>query len=180
MGAAFDEIPERARAFAQAQRMFMVATAPRDGRVNVSPKGLDTLRLIDSRTVAYLDLTGSGNETAAHVRENGRITFLFMAFEGPPMILRFYGKARVINRADPEWEGLFSLFEPLSGARQIILATIDRVSTSCGFAVPLYEFKAERTRLLDWSDAVGPSALEAFRLEHNLLSIDGLETGYRR
>ena len=178
MGAAFDTIPDRARAFALAQKFFMVATAPRDGRVNVSPKGLDTLRILDERTVAYLDLTGSGNETAAHVRENGRITFMFMALEGPPVILRFYGQARVVQPAEPEWDAWLAHFTPIPGLRQIFVATIDRVASSCGFAVPVYAFKEERSRLVDWAQAMGPENLELYRRDNNTLSIDGLETGY--
>lgn len=182
MGKVFDHIPPELYDFIVGQRMFWVATAPlaRLGHVNLSPKGLDCLRVIDERRVAYLDLTGSGNETSAHVEENGRITFMFCAFEGPPRILRLYGRGRTVLAGDPAWDALLSRFEPLPGIRQIIAADIDRVSTSCGFGVPLYEFRGQRDHLPKHALAKGEAGLEQARRKRNVTSIDGLPTALGR
>jgi Pyridoxamine 5'-phosphate oxidase len=155
------------------QHVFFVATAPLDGdgHVNVSPKGLDTLRVLDERTVAYLDLTGSGAETVAHVRENGRITLMWCAFEGPPRIVRVHGRAEV---ADVDDAGFGGLFDEFPGARAVIVVTADRVSDSCGYAVPLYSFEGERSRLVEWADHQGPDGLVEYRATKNAASIDGL------
>ena len=178
MGQVWSDISEENAAFINAQKLFFVATAPHDGRVNVSPKGLNSFKIIDNHTVAYLDMSGSGNETAAHVLENGRITFMFAAFEGPPKILRLYGDAEVIRPFHASWDGLAARFEMLDGARQFFVAKIDRVATSCGFGIPIYEFQEERTRLTEWVHDMGPERLEDFCLTHNTESIDHLPTGY--
>jgi hypothetical protein len=178
MGDHHDAIPDGLVQFIERQHLFFVATAPLsgDGHVNVSPKGMDTLRILSPNRVAYLDLTGSGNETSAHMAENGRVTFMFCAFEGPAKILRLYGHGRTVLPGTSEWEELIGRFELMIGARQILVADIDRVSTSCGYAVPEYTLKKERQSLLKWSKGRGEEGLEAYRREENVRSIDGLPT----
>ena len=155
--------------------MFFVATAPEGGgRVNVSPKGYDSFRILDERTVAYLDLTGSGAETIAHVRQNGRITFMFCAFEGDPDIVRLYGRGRVVTLGDDGFDVLLAGFSPAHGIRSIIVADIDQTSSSCGFAVPLMDFVAERGRLREWAEHRTDDELTAYRSSKNARSIDGL------
>lgn len=159
--------------------IFFVASAPQEGRVNLSPKGMDTFRVLDPRRVGYLDATGSGNETAAHLLQNGRITIMFCTFEGPPMILRIYGTGRTVRAHDAEWAELRPAFgPPLAGERQIILIDVGSVQTSCGFGVPLYDYKAERTQLTTWAEHKGPDGVVAYRNEKNVFSIDGLPTGH--
>lgn len=174
----YTEINDTLRAFIEAQQVYFVASAPlgADGHVNVSPKGLDTLRILSPRRVCYLDLTGSGNETSAHLRENGRITFMFCAFSGAPNILRLYGQGEVALPGSATWEELRPLFADYPGARQIIVATIDRVQTSCGFGVPLYDYAGQRETLIRWANNRGPDGLKAYHAEHNAESIDGLAT----
>lgn len=178
MGKTHDHITAELRDFIVAQKMFLVATAPVDprGHINVSPKGLDCFRVLDERRVAYLDLTGSGNETSAHLEENGRITLLFCAFEGPPKIVRLYGTGATVLTTDARWSELAPHFELLPGTRQIIVADIDRVTTSCGFGVPLYEFRGQREEMPKYARAKGDVGLEKYRREKNLVSIDGLPT----
>lgn len=162
------------RRWIERQHLFFVATAPAGGgHVNVSPKGRDTLRVLDERTLAYLDLTGSGIETAAHLRENGRITLMFCAFDGPPRILRIHGRGRVVERTDADWEGLRSLFPPLAGDRAVMVISAERVATSCGYGVPLMEYRAERTQMDAWVDRKGEDGIDAYQKEHNV-SLDGL------
>lgn len=155
------------------QHMFTVATAPlgADGHVNVSPKGLDSLRIVDELTVAYLDYTGSGAETIAHLRENGRITLMWAAFEGPPRIVRVHGDGEVLGLDDPRVAGLF---EPGPGARAVIWVRANRVSDSCGYSVPLYEYVGQRTKLGEWAEAKGPAGIAEYWLAKNATSIDGL------
>ncbi|PSJ64712.1 pyridoxamine 5'-phosphate oxidase family protein [Kumtagia ephedrae] len=178
MGLSWRTIPDDMRAFIEAQKLFFVATAPTDGRVNLSPKGLDTLRVLDERTVAYLDLTGSGNETAAHVTENGRMTMMFCAFNGEPMTLRLYGKAELIRPDHAEWPQLRLLFPEFPGTRQIFRLAVDSVATSCGWSIPAVGEMRERDELIDWAKAKGEDGIEAYRLANNVVSIDGLPTGY--
>jgi hypothetical protein len=169
------------RDFIERQHMFFVATAAPRGRVNVSPKGLDALRVLDSNRVAYLDRTGSGNETAAHLRADGRLTLMFCAFEGAPLILRLYGAGRSLIRGSTAYAdllaGAFEGNEPL-GARQIVTLDIDLVQTSCGFGVPLYDYGGERVSLDRWAEAKGETGLEAYRRDKNRRSIDGISTGF--
>lgn len=176
MGKVHEAITNDLQEFISRQHMFFVATAPLDGRVNISPKGLDSFRVLSNSRVAYLDMTGSGNETSAHLLENGRITFLFCAFEGAPKILRLYGQGRTVLPDDPEWADLLALFPYFLGTRQIIVADIDRVSTSCGYAVPLYEFQGQRETLIKWSEHRGEDGLVTYHREKNVRSIDGLPT----
>jgi hypothetical protein len=176
----FQSIQPAHREFIQRQHVFFVGSAAAEGRVNLSPKGLDALRVLGANTVAYLDLTGSGNETAAHLLADGRLTIMFCAFDGPPLILRLYGRGRVLRRASPEYAALiagpFEGTEPM-GARQIVVLDIDLVQTSCGFGVPLFDYAGERPSLPRWAEAKGEAGLEAYRLEKNMRSIDGLPTG---
>ena len=178
MGKTYDHLPPDLRDFALAQKLFFVATAPLDagGHVNLSPKGLDCFRVLSDRQVAYLDLTGSGNETSAHVGENGRITFMFCAFDGPPNILRLYGRGRTVLPGTGDWDALIGRFPEFPGVRQIILADVERVTTTCGFAVPLYDFRGDRDTLLRWAEKKGDDALHQYRLEKNARSIDGIPT----
>jgi hypothetical protein len=180
MGKAYDGLDQRLQDFIGRQHVFFVGTAPTspDGHLNVSPKGLDTFRILGPRTVAYLDLTGSGIETVAHLRENGRITVMFCAFDGRPMILRLHGRGRVVEPADGEWEGLIAQFREYPGARSVIVIEVERIADSCGYAVPLCEYKGERSQLLDWTDRKGPEGLAEYKEQKNRASIDGL-TGLR-
>jgi hypothetical protein len=164
------------QAFIAAQPVFFVATAPlvRDGHVNLSPKGLSSFRVLSPSRVAYLDLTGSGNETAAHAAENGRITFMFCAFEGPPRILRLYGQARAVQPASAEWADLAPHFDLLPGTRQLIVADLTRVQTSCGFGVPIMRLESHRDQLEKWVSKKGEQGLRTYRANKNARSIDGL------
>jgi hypothetical protein len=143
----YSEINLSLQNFIEEQQLFFTATAPRQGRINLSPKGIDTFRCIDNKTVAYLDLTGSGNETSAHLNEDSRMTIMFCSFSDNPLILRLYGQGKVIRPRDKEWQSFYSLFKPLPGERQIIVLEVDSAQTSCGFGVPVYEFKEERKLL---------------------------------
>ncbi len=173
-----DSIAEKHWEFIEKQKMFFVSSAPLsvDGHVNLSPKGIDSFRVLSANRVAYMDIIGSGNETSAHLLENGRITFMFCAFEGPPNILRLYGKGRTILPGDAEWEELAARFELQISTRQIISAEIEKVQTSCGFSVPLYEYIGERDHAEKWANNKGRDGLEAYKKEKNLVSIDGLPT----
>jgi hypothetical protein len=165
--------------FMQAQHLFFVATAGAEGRVNVSPKGLDSLRVLSPTRVIWLSLTGSGNETAAHVRENGRMTLMFSAFEGPARILRVYGSARVIHPRDDDWNGLAEHFAEMPGARQVFDLKVTHAQISCGTGVPLMEFRAERgpAELLPFYAEMPPGGIEAYWARKNTQSIDGKDTG---
>lgn len=156
--------------------MFFVGTAGVDGRVNVSPKGLDSLRILDSRKLVWVNYTGSGNETAAHILESNRMTLMFCAFEGAPNIVRLYGKAQMIYPRDSEWSGLIELFPPVPGSRQIFSMDIDSVATSCGYSVPKMDFVEERDTLEKWAEKKGPDGVEQYWHEHNVKSIDGRPT----
>ena len=171
-----DTITDKQNAFILEQHMFFVATSPTnpEGRINLSPKGLDCFRVLSPNTVAYLDLTGSGNETAAHISQNGRITFMFCSFQGAPNILRLYGRGKVILPESPEWESLIPGFTMIPGARQLIYATIDQTQDSCGFAVPFMSFEGDRNQLTTWAEKMGPEKLVDYRQKKNAASIDGI------
>jgi len=173
----YEELDERLIQFIQEQKVFFTATAPSRGRINLSPKGMDTLRCLDFKTVCYLDLTGSGNESSAHIKENGRMTMMFCSFAGKPLILRLYGIGQVIQPGDEEWEKYFVHFSAVPGQRQIIVLKIDSVQTSCGYAVPVMEFKEERQMLKQWAEKKGPEGILEYRRRKNTRSIDGLSTG---
>jgi hypothetical protein len=178
MAKVFDQITDQLQDFIAAQQIYFVATAPlaAEGHVNLSPKGLDSLRILSPNRVAYLDLTGSGNETSAHLQENGRITLMFCAFEGAPLILRLYGQGRTVLPESGEWIVLSALFPTIPGARQIIVAEIDRVQTSCGTGVPFYEFQGHRDAIVNWALKKGEQGMQDYWYEKNRVSIDGLPT----
>lgn len=180
MAKQFASIEPDLRAFIERQHIFFVASAAAESRVNVSPKGLDALRVLGPNSVVYLDHTGSGSETAAHLKADGRLTIMFCAFEGAPMILRLYGRGRVIRRGSEEYARLlaaqFGGVEP-AGARQMVVLDIDLVQTSCGYAVPHFEYREERPGLTRWAEGKGEEGLEAYRREKNMVSLDGLPTG---
>ena len=175
MGRAFDTITDQMRSFIAEQHMFFVGTAPAsNGNVNLSPKGYDAFRIIDERRVCYLDLTGSGAETIAHVRENGRITFMFCAFNGKPNIVRLYGTGNVVREGDADWESLSALFPEAAGTRSIITADIHRTSTACGYSVPFMDFVEDRQRLNEYWEDKTPDDMTAYWATKNATSIDGL------
>jgi len=178
MGKTFETISAEHQAFIERQPMFFVASAPLSGagHVNLSPKGLDTLRIIDPGTVAYLDLTGSGNETAAHVTENGRLTLMFCAFEGNPKILRLYCRGRVVTRGMHEWEESVGRFPGQPGIRQVVIANVQSGQTSCGFGVPLLSLVSQRDQLPRWAESKGEDGLVTYRSSKNTISLDGLLT----
>lgn len=172
----YERLDENLKKFIGEQKIFFTASAAADGRVNLSPKGIDTFRCLDETTVAYLDLTGSGNETAAHIFENGRITVMFCSFSGKPLILRLYGRGEVFRPGDELWENLHENFPEYTGERQIIRINIESLQTSCGFGVPIYEFKRERTDLIKWAEKKGEDGIRQYWKDKNQKSIDGLPT----
>lgn len=180
MGKQFTSIEQVHRELIQRQRIFFTATAAAGTRVNVSPKDCGALRIVNQNAVAYLDQTGSGSETAAHLLADGRLTLMFCAFEGPPMILRLYGKGKSLVRGTAEYgellQNLFDNEEP-PGARQIVWLDIDLVQTSCGYGVPLFDYAGERPTLIRWAQAKGEDGLTEYRQHKNAVSIDGLPTG---
>jgi len=176
VGRTFEALTPALTSFIEAQHLFFVATAPEGiaGHVNLSPKGCDTLRVLDERRLVYLDLTGSGIETVAHLRQNGRITLLFTALDGAPQLLRVWGRGEAVLRHDERFDELAALFDELPGTRAVIDVTIERVGTSCGYGVPLYRYEGERSRLVDGLEARGPDGVAAYWAKHNETSIDGL------
>jgi hypothetical protein len=173
----FTALDERLIQFIREQKVFFAATAPEAGRINISPKGMDTFRCLDANTVCYLDLTGSGSEASAHIGENGRITIMLCSFADKPLILRLYGKGEVVRPGDEQWDKYFSDFTEIPGQRHIIVLHIESVQTSCGYAVPLMEFKEERLTLRKWAETKGPEGVGEYRRQKNSISIDGLPTG---
>jgi len=176
MGKSASSLNDVHEKFISAQPMFFVASAPLDanGHINVSPKGLDTFRILGPTKVAYLDLTGSGVETIAHLRENGRIALMFCSFQGPPSILRLHGNGRVVEASSPEFADLAALFPSYLSTRSIIVVEVSRVSDSCGFGVPLMTYVGERSQLQAWAEKKSPEELLAYRREKNRVSVDGL------
>ena len=176
MARVLEEIDDTIRAFIESQQMFFVASAPLagDGHVNMSPKGLEAFRILSPRRIAYLDHIGSGAETIAHLRENGRLVVMFCAFAGPPKIVRIHGLGAVLSPEDDEFRALRPLFGPAPPVRAIITLDVERLSHSCGFGVPLYEYQGQRTNLTDWASRKGEAALRLYQAEKNALSVDGL------
>lgn len=172
----YDTLSESLQAFIAAQKVFFVGTATADSRINVSPKGMDSFHVLSDRRIAWLNVTGSGNETAAHVQHDPRMTIMFCAFDGAPLILRLYGSARVIHQNDKEWQEMFSYFKPLPGARQIFDLAIELVQTSCGFGVPYLSYAGERPTLSDWAVKKGDEGIRHYWEEKNQFSIDNLPT----
>ena len=173
MGQRYSEISDKLKHFIENQKLFFAGTTTVDSRVNISPKGMDSLRVLDKNRVVWLNVTGSGNETSTHIQENPRMTIMLTAFEGNPLILRLYGDAKVVHKNDREWEELFSLFNPIPGARQIFDLTVDLVQTSCGMAVPIYDYIEEREQLKNWAVKKGEEGLKEYWQEVNQVSLDG-------
>ncbi len=172
----YKKLTPELREFIARQHLFFTATAAGEGRINLSPKGMDAFRCLDDDSVAYLDVTGSGNETAAHLRADGRITIMFCSFETQPLILRLYGRGRVVRTHDHAWEHSAPHFPALAGARQIMVVNIESLQTSCGYGVPRYDYTGERETLLSWAENKGPQGIKQYWREKNLISIDGLPT----
>jgi hypothetical protein len=174
----FETIEERHSEFIQKQHIFFVASAPLkpSGHINLSPKGMDCFHILSPNQVAYMDIVGSGNETSAHLLENGRITFMFCAFDGPPNILRLYGHGYTVVPGDQEWPELSRHFNMVLSTRQIIVADVYTVQTSCGFSVPYYTYDGERDQAEKWALNKGAAGLEVYKAEKNMVSLDGLPT----
>lgn len=173
----YNAISPELRTFIENQKIFFTGSAATDGRVNVSPKGMDSLRILGPNRVAWLNLTGSGNETAAHLRDVNRLTIMFCAFEGKPLILRLYGSAKTVHTTDEGWEELYAHFPKSRGARQIFDVNVDSVQTSCGFAVPLMDYKEDRDILETWVDNKSDQDIQNYWAAKNVTSIDGKPTG---
>lgn len=173
----FSELDEKLQAFVGEQQIFFVSTAAPEGRVNLSPKGMDALRILGPGRLAWLNLTGSENETAAHLRESPRMTLMWCSFTSKPMILRVYGRARAVHPRDADWAALSALFPPLAGARQVFDLSIELVLTSCGFGVPRYDFLGQRDTLLDLLEEKGEAWVEDYWARRNATSLDGKPTG---
>ena len=178
MGKLHDSIKPAHKEFIEKQHIFFVSTAPlsADGRINLSPKGLDCFRVLSGNKVAYMDLISSGNETSAHTLENGRITIMFCSFEESPAILRLYGKGFTVLPGSNDWEIYSSHFKIYPSTRQIIVADIDLVQTSCGFGVPLYNYAGERDIHFEWAEKKGKDGLYEYIQQNNLKSLDDLPT----
>lgn len=173
----YPALDARHLAFIAAQKIFFTATGTADSRLNLSPKGMDSLRVLSATRVAYLDLTGSGNETAAHLKHDGRMTLMWCSFDADPLILRLYGRGRAVRRRDPEWDALRRHFPELPGERQLVVLDIESLQTSCGYAVPRYDYQGERDTLARWAEKKGATGLLDYWREKNRVSIDGLATG---
>ena len=176
MSGFYSDISDAHKAFMEKQKIFFVATATADSTINLSPKGMDSLRVLDNNHIVWLNVTGSGNETAAHVQENSRMTLMFTAFEGAPLILRLYGQAQAIHNKDPEWDELISMFPPIPGARQIFNLTVELVQTSCGMSIPLMDYQGDRDLLNTWATKRGEQGIKDYWQEKNTASIDGIIT----
>ena len=172
----YTSITKRVQQFIDKQKVFFVATAPENGRINVSPKGMDSFRVMNENRVLWLNVTGSGNEIAAHLLEKNRITIMFCSFEGAPNILRLYGKGKEIKEIDPNWNEVISLFPKTPGTRQIFDIAIESVQTSCGMSIPFFEYKGEREELNDWASEKGKEGIKDYWEAKNQTSIDGLPT----
>lgn len=177
MGKRIKKLTPKLISFIEKQPLYFVATAMKEGRINLSPKGLDSLRVLSESQVLWLNLTGSGNETATHLKFQDRMTIMFCAFEGNPMILRLYGSAKVFHERDAAWQDLQTHFPDTAGRRQFILMDIDLVQTSCGFGVPLMDYKAERELLGPWAVEKGEQGLLKYWSAKNVTSLDGHPTG---
>jgi Pyridoxamine 5'-phosphate oxidase len=177
VGDRFQELSEKHVEFIANQHIYFVATAANEGRVNLSPKGMDSFRVVNQSTVVWLNLTGSGNETAAHLLENNRMTVMFCSFDKQPLILRLYGQAEAYHPRDSRWSELYRLFPEYISARQIFELKIDLVQGSCGYAVPYYELKGERPTLSNWADKRGDDGVKQYWIDRNTRSLDDKDTG---
>lgn len=173
----FKKLEDKHIEFINNQHLFFVGTAGAQGMVNVSPKGMDSFRVVSNNKIAWLNVTGSGNETAAHVLENRRMTIMFCSFDKQPLILRLYGESNVVHPRDKRWNDLYSLFPDYMGARQIFELELSLVQTSCGYAVPYYDMKGERETLVKWAEGRGEQGIKDYWKEENRLSLDNKETG---
>lgn len=176
MSEKFSELSASLIKFIEKQHIYFIATARATGTVNLSPKGMDSLKILNNNKLLWLNYTGSGNESAAHILEDPRMTIMFCSFELKPLILRLYGKAKLMHPRDKDWNKYLEFFPNTKGARQIFILDINLVQTSCGFAVPFYDFKEERNALIDWAEKKGDAGIESYWLEKNQLSIDGFDT----
>jgi hypothetical protein len=177
MAAQFPRLSDKLISFIEDQKLYFVATAAEQGRINLSPKGGDTLRVLSPNQLLWLNFTGSGNETAAHLRQTDRMSMMFCSFTEQPMILRCYGSARAIHPRDPEWEELSAKLPDHPSARQLVSFKIDLVQTSCGFGVPFYEYRGERDNMSKWLAEKSPDDIAAYWAKKNQVSLDGLPTG---
>ena len=177
MAKQFDQIEDAHKAFIEAQHIFFSGSAAPTGRVNISPKGMDSLRILGPNRIAWLNVTGSGNETAGHLAQDPRMTLMWCSFEKRPLILRCYGTAKAVQCTDPEWDGFMEMFGTPIGARQVYDMTVDLVQTSCGYAVPFMEFSGDRDTLTKWSEDKGPDGIRAYWDEKNRHTLDGAPTG---
>lgn len=176
MGQRYSELSDKHVEFIAQQKLFFVGTATADSRVNISPKGMDSFRVMNNKRVVWLNVTGSGNETAAHVQVTPRMTVMFCAFEGAPLILRLYGTAKVIHKASPEWSELQAQLPSLPGARQIFDLEVELVQSSCGMAVPYFSYAGDRELLRDWAVKKGDEGIKAYWEQKNQFSLDGVPT----
>lgn len=176
MGKQYSEISDKFKKFIEKQKIFFVGTATTDSRVNISPKGMDSLRILDANRIAWLNVTGSGNETSAHIQESSRMTILWAAFEGEPLILRAYGNATVVHKNDEAWDTLMPMFGETPGARQIFDLSIDLVQSSCGLAVPFLDYVEDRDSLKDWAEKKGDEGIKEYWERKNQTSLDGAPT----
>lgn len=172
----YDSLTDDLQSFIRDQQLFFTASAIATGRVNLSPKGIDSFRILNPNTVAYLDLTGSGNETSAHLTIDPRITVMFCSFGPKPLILRIYGKGEVVRSKDDDWSALMANFNELPGTRQVVQIQVESVQTSCGMGVPEYEFINHRESLIQWAERKGPIGIQSYWEDKNRVSIDGLST----
>lgn len=177
MATKFEALTDVLIKFIENQKIFFVATAISDGHINLSPKGMDTFRILSPNRILWLNLTGSGNETAAHLQFDDRMTIMFCAFDGKPLILRLYGKAKAYHERDPFWQENINLFPEIAGSRQLIDMQLDLVQTSCGMAVPQMDFKNERELLKIWAEKKGEKGLQHYYRQKNTVSLDGHPTG---
>ena len=176
MAVKFDSINKEHKKFIEAQKMFVVGSAGADGFINISPKGMESFKIMDENTVVWVNYTGSGNETSAHVQENGRMTVLFNSFEKAPLVLKLYGKAKVIHECDARWDEMVSHFDTSVATRQVFEMKVELVLTSCGYAVPEYKFIKERDTLKKWSDKKGREGIKKYWKENNTHTLNGVET----
>ena len=176
MAKQYPSISDKLSSFIAVQKIFFVATAARQGSVNISPKGMDSLRVINDKRVVWLNVTGSGNETSAQLQQANRMTLMFCSFSGDPMILRLYGKAEEITPSEKHWDELYSLFNPLPGCRQIFDMEIELAQTSCGMSVPFFDYIDERSQLNDWADKKGKEGIKQYWQDKNQFSLDGYPT----
>ncbi|MGL1934010.1 MAG: pyridoxamine 5'-phosphate oxidase family protein [Fibrobacterales bacterium] len=176
MGQRFTEISDEHSVFIKEQKLFFVATAIEDGRVNLSPKGMDSFKVLGPNRVVWLNVTGSGNETATHVQHNPRMTIMFTSFTEQPLILRLYGSAKVVHSYDAAWDEYIGYFPKTAGSRQVFDVTVDLVQASCGMSIPFYEYQDERTMLTDWAEGKGEEGMRRYWEEKNKLSLDGHKT----